>query len=172
VREFGLLSSLNFKHSCELTHGSIFRLRLPLKNKHEMSTNLGLESIFIQPRHQNMYWKACADKQTIPGCEIGGIPRNVTWRNIVSEETRNDKLFWCWTKIACWRWREPHHLVSVALALNSWKGGVVFSTFENVKLSSWNETTLRLAMSQFPLIALSANCKEDHAQFLGKFFHF
>jgi hypothetical protein len=41
VREFGQHSSLNFQHSCELTHdGSIFRPRLPLKNKPEMSTNL------------------------------------------------------------------------------------------------------------------------------------
>jgi hypothetical protein len=54
----------------------------------EMSMNLGLESIFIQSRHRSMYWNACADRQTIPGSEIGGIPRIVTWRKIVSEETR------------------------------------------------------------------------------------
>jgi hypothetical protein len=78
-----------------VTHGLIFRSRLPLKH--------GLESIFIQPRHRSMYWNACTDRQTIPGSEIGRIPWNVTmkcdltwnvtWRKIVSEETRLAWLF-------------------------------------------------------------------------------
>jgi hypothetical protein len=27
----------------------------------------------------------------------------------------NNKLFWCGTKIACGRWQEPYHLLSLAL---------------------------------------------------------
>jgi hypothetical protein len=128
----GIWSTFIFKvqHSCELTHGSIFRQRLPLKNKDEMSMNLGMESIFIQPRHQKMYWSACADRQTILGCEIGGIPRSVTMKCDLPQNRRrgnqdfgtaflekmNDNLFWCGTKIACGRWWESCHLVSVAFA--------------------------------------------------------
>jgi hypothetical protein len=63
----------------------------------------------------------CADRQTIPGCETGGIPRNVTMKCDLSKdrqpgnkhfgtaflEKMNDELFWCGTKIACGRWWEP-----------------------------------------------------------------
>jgi hypothetical protein len=89
------------------------------------------KSMFIQPRHHNMYWNACVDRHIIPGSEIGGIPRNVTimwpddarssakkhgfWRGFFRKDERRTSLMR--GQNACGRWREPYHLVSVALRM-------------------------------------------------------